>query len=128
MQTTGGALPGGLSEDVAELRNAGLLHEHVTAGAAYGAELEALTDRWRVVPHERWRARVAAQKDRDRYVALAKQNAVSAQQRDQIVAQAGARDRQKLVIASMVSGRGPTKVSPASAQARANPAFSERNP
>ena len=43
IQTTGGALPGGLSEDVAELRNAGLLHEHVTAGAAYGAELEALT-------------------------------------------------------------------------------------
>ena len=31
-------------------------------------------------------------------------------------------------IASMASGRGPTKVSPASAQARANPAFSERNP
>jgi Protein of unknown function (DUF3866) len=43
VQTTGGALPGALSDDVAALRNAGLLHEHVTAGAAYGAELEALT-------------------------------------------------------------------------------------
>jgi hypothetical protein len=43
VQTTGGALPGELSQDVAELRNAGLLQGHVTAGAAYGAELEALT-------------------------------------------------------------------------------------
>jgi uncharacterized protein DUF3866 len=43
VQTTGGALPGALSEDVAELRNRGLLCEHVTAGAAYGAEAEALT-------------------------------------------------------------------------------------
>ena len=31
-------------------------------------------------------------------------------------------------IASMVSGAGPTKISPASAQARANAAFSDRNP
>ena len=43
VQTTGGALPGSLSEDVAELRNAGLLCGHITAGAAYGAELEAVT-------------------------------------------------------------------------------------
>ena len=31
-------------------------------------------------------------------------------------------------IAAMVSGAGPTKISPASAQARANAAFSDRNP
>jgi hypothetical protein len=31
-------------------------------------------------------------------------------------------------IAVIVSGRGPTKTSPASAQARANAAFSDRNP
>ena len=31
-------------------------------------------------------------------------------------------------IASMVSGAGPTKISPAPAQARANAAFSDRNP
>lgn len=43
VQTTGGALPGSLSEDVAELRNAGMLCGHVTAGAAYGGEAEALT-------------------------------------------------------------------------------------
>ena len=43
VQTAGGALPGALSEDVAELRNAELLCEHVTAGAAYGGEREALT-------------------------------------------------------------------------------------
>lgn len=43
VQTVGGALPGSLSEDVAELRGAGLLHGHLTAGAAYGGELEALT-------------------------------------------------------------------------------------
>ena len=43
VQTTGGALPGKLSQDVAKLRSAGLLHEHMTAGAAYGAELESLT-------------------------------------------------------------------------------------
>jgi uncharacterized protein DUF3866 len=43
VQTTGGALPGALSRDVAALRSAGLLDRHVTAGAAYGGELEALT-------------------------------------------------------------------------------------
>ncbi|MDX6605753.1 MAG: hypothetical protein QOD14_293 [Solirubrobacterales bacterium] len=43
VQTWGGALPGSLSEDVAELRRAGLLCKHVTAGPAYGGELEALT-------------------------------------------------------------------------------------
>jgi Protein of unknown function (DUF3866) len=43
VQTSGGALPGSLSEDVAELRRAELLCEHVTAGPAYGGELEALT-------------------------------------------------------------------------------------
>ena len=31
-------------------------------------------------------------------------------------------------IAAMVSGAGPTKISPASAQARANAAFSDKNP
>jgi uncharacterized protein DUF3866 len=43
VQTWGGALPGTLSEDVAELRRSGLLCEQVTAGPAYGGELEALT-------------------------------------------------------------------------------------
>jgi hypothetical protein len=43
VQTSGGALPGALSENVAELRRAGLLCGHVTAGAAHGGELEALT-------------------------------------------------------------------------------------
>jgi hypothetical protein len=43
VQTAGGALLGALSEDVAELRRAGLLCEHLTAGPAYGGELEALT-------------------------------------------------------------------------------------
>jgi hypothetical protein len=43
VQTSGGALPGSLSEDAVELRNAGLLCEHVTAGPAYGGELEAIT-------------------------------------------------------------------------------------
>jgi hypothetical protein len=43
VQTSGGALPGSLSEDVAALRRAGLLSGHVTAGPAYGGELEALT-------------------------------------------------------------------------------------
>ncbi len=31
-------------------------------------------------------------------------------------------------MASMASGEGPTKVSPAAAQSRAKPAFSARNP
>jgi hypothetical protein len=43
IQTEGGALPGALSDDAAELRRAGLLCGHVTAGPAYGGELEALT-------------------------------------------------------------------------------------
>src|SRR3954447_8235598 len=43
VQTAGGALPGRLSRDVAELRRRGLLRGHVTAGPAYGGELEALT-------------------------------------------------------------------------------------
>jgi len=43
VQTVGGALPGGLSRDVRELRARGLLCAHVTAGPAYGAEAEAIT-------------------------------------------------------------------------------------
>jgi hypothetical protein len=43
VQTSGGALPGSLSEDVAALRGSGLLCGHLTAGQAYGGELEALT-------------------------------------------------------------------------------------
>lgn len=43
IQTAGGALPGRLSANVAELRRRGLLCEHVTAGPAYGGGREALT-------------------------------------------------------------------------------------
>jgi uncharacterized protein DUF3866 len=43
VQTGGGALPGALSSDVAELRRAGLLCDHVTAGPTYGGEREAIT-------------------------------------------------------------------------------------
>ena len=43
VQTPGGALPGALSRDVADLRRAGLLCDHVTAGPAYGGEQEAMT-------------------------------------------------------------------------------------
>jgi hypothetical protein len=43
VQTPGGALPGRLSRDVAELRERGLLAGHVTAGAAYGGEGDAIT-------------------------------------------------------------------------------------
>lgn len=43
IQTWGGALPGTLSGDVVELRERGLLGEHVTAGPTYGGEREALT-------------------------------------------------------------------------------------
>ncbi|MFL5906362.1 MAG: DUF3866 family protein [Solirubrobacterales bacterium] len=43
IQTAGGALPGGLSNDVAELRRAGLLCGHLTAGPAFGGELEAIS-------------------------------------------------------------------------------------
>jgi Protein of unknown function (DUF3866) len=42
IQTSGGALPGALSRDVVELRSRGLLAGHVTAGAAYGGEREAV--------------------------------------------------------------------------------------
>ena len=43
VQTGGGALPGSLSRDVAELRERGLLAGHVTAAPAYGAKHEALS-------------------------------------------------------------------------------------
>jgi len=43
VQTAGGALPGALSRDVAELRERGLLCGHVTAAPAYGGEHEALS-------------------------------------------------------------------------------------
>lgn len=43
VQTGGGALPGSLSRDVAELRERGLLVGHITAAPAYGGEREALS-------------------------------------------------------------------------------------
>jgi hypothetical protein len=43
VQSAGGALPGTLSRDVAELRERGLLAGHVTAGPAYGGESEAIS-------------------------------------------------------------------------------------
>jgi hypothetical protein len=43
IQTGGGALPGSLSRDVAELRERGLLCGHIAAAPAYGAEYEALS-------------------------------------------------------------------------------------
>jgi hypothetical protein len=43
VQTGGGALPGSLSRDVAELRERELLCGHVTAAPAYGGEHEALS-------------------------------------------------------------------------------------
>jgi hypothetical protein len=43
LQTAGGALPGSLSRDVADLRRRGLLCGHVTAAPAYGGEREAIT-------------------------------------------------------------------------------------
>lgn len=43
VQTGGGALPGSLSRDVAELRERGLLCGHITAGPAYGGEHESLS-------------------------------------------------------------------------------------
>jgi hypothetical protein len=43
VQSGGGALPGGLSRDVGQLRRRGLLCGHATAGAAYGGEVEAIT-------------------------------------------------------------------------------------
>jgi hypothetical protein len=43
VQTTGGALPGALSETVRTLRRRGLLAAHITAGQAYGGEGDAVT-------------------------------------------------------------------------------------
>ena len=43
VQTAGGALPGTLSRDVAELRRRGLLARHVTAAPAFGGEDEAVS-------------------------------------------------------------------------------------
>jgi uncharacterized protein DUF3866 len=43
VQTAGGALPGALSRDVAELRGRELLAGHVTAGPAHGADHEAVS-------------------------------------------------------------------------------------
>jgi hypothetical protein len=43
LQTGGGALPGSLSRDVAELRERELLCGHVTAAPAYGGEYEAIS-------------------------------------------------------------------------------------
>lgn len=43
VQTPGGALPGGHSRVVRTLLDRGLLAGHITAGAAYGGELEAIT-------------------------------------------------------------------------------------
>ncbi|HET6997808.1 MAG TPA: DUF3866 family protein [Solirubrobacterales bacterium] len=43
VQTAGGALPGSLSRDVAELRERDLLCAHVTAAPTYGGEHEALS-------------------------------------------------------------------------------------
>ena len=43
VQTAGGALPGRISRDVAQLRGLGLLSGHITAAPAYGGELEALS-------------------------------------------------------------------------------------
>jgi hypothetical protein len=43
VQTPGGALPGAHSKVVRALRERGLLAGHITAGAAYGGELEAIT-------------------------------------------------------------------------------------
>lgn len=43
IQTIGGALPGGHSRTVRALREQGLLAGHLTAGAAYGGEGEAVT-------------------------------------------------------------------------------------
>ncbi|MBK5230067.1 MAG: DUF3866 family protein [Thermoleophilia bacterium] len=43
VQTAGGALPGAYSSTVAELRERGLLCDHLTAAPAYGGEGEAMT-------------------------------------------------------------------------------------
>ncbi|HEX6228487.1 MAG TPA: DUF3866 family protein [Solirubrobacterales bacterium] len=43
VQTAGGALPGSLSRDVAQLRDRGLVCGHLTAAPAYGGEGEAIS-------------------------------------------------------------------------------------
>ncbi|HZJ28628.1 MAG TPA: DUF3866 family protein [Solirubrobacterales bacterium] len=43
IQAGGGALPGALSRDVSTLRKRGLLCGHITAGASYGGEHEAIS-------------------------------------------------------------------------------------
>jgi hypothetical protein len=43
VQSEGGALPGGHSRTLRELRERGLLTGHITAGAAFGGESEAIT-------------------------------------------------------------------------------------
>ncbi|MDQ3573076.1 MAG: DUF3866 family protein, partial [Actinomycetota bacterium] len=43
IQTPGGALPGSLSHDVAELRGRGLLAGHITAGPCHGGDFEAIS-------------------------------------------------------------------------------------
>ncbi|MGI9557283.1 MAG: DUF3866 family protein [Solirubrobacterales bacterium] len=43
VQTAGGALPGGLSRDIAELRGRGLLSGDITAGPCHGGSLEAIS-------------------------------------------------------------------------------------
>jgi hypothetical protein len=43
VQSAGGALPGGLSRDVAELRSRGLLAGHLTAAPSFGGEREAIS-------------------------------------------------------------------------------------
>lgn len=43
VQTAGGALPGFLSRDVAQLRERGLLCGHIAAGSSYGGEYEAIS-------------------------------------------------------------------------------------
>ncbi len=43
VQTFGGALPGALSDSVRELRARQMLAAHITAGASYGGEAEAIT-------------------------------------------------------------------------------------
>ncbi|HEX5610577.1 MAG TPA: DUF3866 family protein [Solirubrobacterales bacterium] len=43
VQAGGGALPGSLSRDVAQLRECGLLCGHITAAPAYGGEYDALS-------------------------------------------------------------------------------------
>ena len=44
VQTGGGALPGSLSRDVADLRERGLLSGHITAAPSFGGEHEAISD------------------------------------------------------------------------------------